>query len=157
MYTDKAHKKKARLQVPRILKQVDYSSLLFFLGILLTVAALDSAGILLRIAHVLDTMFRNKNVMVAFLGVTSSVVDNVPLTASTMGMFDVNVYPKDAPLWQLIAYCVGTGGSLLVIGSAAGVVVMGMEKMDFGWYVRKMSFPVFLGYMGGIITFILFN
>ncbi|MBU4334222.1 MAG: sodium:proton antiporter, partial [Candidatus Omnitrophica bacterium] len=150
VYTDAIHNKEEQLKVPRILAKVDYSSLLFFLGILLAVAALDSAGVLSNLANMLDSTFKNRNIIISLLGIISSIVDNVPLTASTMGMYDIALYPKDSFIWQLIAYCVGTGGSLLIIGSAAGVVVMGMEKIDFSWYIRKVSLIAFIGYLAGI-------
>jgi Na+/H+ antiporter NhaD/arsenite permease-like protein len=127
---------------------------LFFLGILLAVSALESAGILRQLAAWLDQYFGNKDIIATILGLLSAIVDNVPLTAATMGMYSLAQYPMDSKLWELLAYSVGTGGSILIIGSAAGVVVMGMEKIEFFWYLRRIALPALLGYFAGIAAYL---
>ena len=153
--TDLIHQKRDHLKVPSILTRIDFSSVLFFLGILLAVAALETAGILGSLALRMDHYFNNKDVIATVLGLLSAIIDNVPLTAATMGMYPLSSYPADSKLWEMIAYSVGTGGSILIIGSAAGVVVMGMEKISFGWYLKKVSLPVLIGYFLGIGSFLL--
>ena len=153
--TDLIHQEKDHFKVPSVLSKVDFSSVLFFLGILLTIAAVETAGILKNLALWMDAYFRNKDIIVTIMGLISSVIDNVPLTAATMGMYSLNSYPVDSKLWEMISYAVGTGGSILIIGSAAGVVVMGMEKISFTWYLKKMSLPVLTGYLIGIFSFLL--
>jgi Na+/H+ antiporter NhaD/arsenite permease-like protein len=139
------------------LSRIDASSVLFFLGILLAVGALESMSILTSVAGWLDASIGNKSTIVTLIGVLSSVVDNVPLVAAGMGMYSLNTYPTDHSFWQYFAYCAGTGGSLLVIGSAAGVAVMGMEKIDFVWYLKRISLLAFLGYVAGAAVYLLFN
>ncbi|MBI3618264.1 MAG: sodium:proton antiporter NhaD [Candidatus Omnitrophica bacterium] len=151
------HQKRDHLRVPSILTRVDFSSVLFFLGILLAVAALETAGILGSLALRMDNYFNNKDIIATVLGLLSSIIDNVPLTAATMGMYPLSSYPADSKLWEMIAYSVGTGGSILIIGSAAGVVVMGMEKISFGWYLKKISLPVLIGYFLGIGSFLMIH
>jgi Na+/H+ antiporter NhaD/arsenite permease-like protein len=132
------------------LRKIDTSGVLFFLGILLSVGAMDSAGILRSVAEFLNQNIPSESIVAAAIGVVSAVIDNVPLVAATMGMYPTTEVPMDDSLWQLIAFCAGTGGSLLVIGSAAGVALMGLEKVDFGWYAKKISLSAFAGYVGGI-------
>lgn len=153
--TDLIHQKRDHLKVPSVLTRIDFSSILFFLGILLAVAAMETAGILESLALRMDHYFNNKDIIVTVLGLLSAVIDNVPLTAATMGMYPLSSFPADSKLWEMIAYCVGTGGSILIIGSAAGVVVMGMEKISFGWYLKKISLPVLIGYLLGIGFFLM--
>jgi len=153
--TDLIHQERHYLRIPHILTKIDIASLLFFLGILLTVAALETAGILSHFAGWLDTHFANKDLIVSIFGALSAIVDNVPLTAATMGMYPLDTFPVDSKIWEMIAYCVGTGGSLLIIGSAAGVIVMGMEKITFSWYMRKLTLPVLAGYIAGIIVLLI--
>ncbi len=150
--TEILHSKRERkdLQVASVLGKIDLSSILFFVGILLTVAALQTAGILELTSTWLDTTIPNKDIVVTLLGVASSIIDNVPLVAATIGMYPLHVFPMDDKLWEMIAFCAGTGGSLLIIGSAAGVVVMGMENISFGWYLKKISIPVLIGYLVGV-------
>lgn len=143
------------LQVTAVLQRIDLSSILFFLGILLAVAALESAGILFSAADWMDVHIANKDIIITALGIVSAIIDNVPLVAATMGMYPISDFPADHKIWEMIAYCAGTGGSLLIIGSAAGVVVMGMEKIEFGWYLRKISFTALLGYLAGVLTYLL--
>jgi Na+/H+ antiporter NhaD/arsenite permease-like protein len=153
--TDLMHlSEREHLKVPRALGKVDFSSALFFLGILLAVSALEKAGILQNLAQVMDQYFHSKDIIATLLGLLSAIIDNVPLTAATMGMYDLVRYPMDSKLWELLAFSVGTGGSILIIGSAAGVVVMGMEKIDFFWYMRRISLPALLGYFAGIATYL---
>ncbi len=152
--TDLIHQKRESLRVPYVLTKIDFSSVLFFLGILLTIAAIETAGILKSLASWMDTYLGNKDLIATFMGLISSIIDNVPLTAATMGMYNSNSYPVDSKLWEMIAYSVGTGGSILIIGSAAGVVVMGMEKISFTWYLKKISLPALIGYLAGIFSFL---
>ncbi|MEI7801159.1 MAG: sodium:proton antiporter NhaD [Bacteroidota bacterium] len=154
--TEILHSKRERkdLQVASVLSKIDLSSILFFVGILLTVAALQTAGILELTSNWFDKTVPNKDVVVTLLGVASSIIDNVPLVAATIGMYPLNLFPMDDKLWEMIAYCAGTGGSLLIIGSAAGVVVMGMENISFGWYLKKTTVPALVGYLAGVICYL---
>jgi len=152
--TDLMNKEEWNLSVPHVLTKIDISSILFFLGILLTVAAVETAGILDKIALWMDTYLIITDVIVVTMGLMSSVIDNVPLTAAAMSMYDLSLYPVDSKFWEMMVYCVGTGGSILIIGSAAGVVVMGMEKISFTWYLKKISFPAFVGYLAGVVSFL---
>jgi Na+/H+ antiporter NhaD/arsenite permease-like protein len=103
----------------------------------------------------LDQTFGDQRIIISLIGVLSSIVDNVPLVAASMGMYSMDLYPQDHLIWEYLAYCAGTGGSILIIGSAAGVAVMGMERIDFIWYLRRISFLALLGYIGGAITYLL--
>jgi Na+/H+ antiporter NhaD/arsenite permease-like protein len=144
------------------LSKIELPSILFFLGILLAVAALESLGYLFHFAETLDKTMPMlgteshgelvSDLVVLILGVASAVIDNVPLVAASIGMFSV---PIDDPVWHFIAYSAGTGGSMLIIGSAAGVVAMGMEKMDFFWYLKKISWLALLGFLAGSASFML--
>jgi Na+/H+ antiporter NhaD/arsenite permease-like protein len=141
--TDAIHfgdSERQRLKVPQALSRIDTQGILFFLGILLSVGSLESAGILRQLANYLDANIPNGDLIASAIGVASAVIDNVPLVAATMGMYDLTSYPQDSDFWQLIAFCAGTGGSMLIIGSAAGVAFMGIEKVDFLWYFRKVIF-----------------
>lgn len=143
------------LKVPQALARVDLSSTLFFLGILLAVGTLDAANLLDRLAIWLDSHIGNTAIIATIIGLASSIVDNVPLVAASMGMYDIAHYPQDSEFWQLVAYCAGTGGSILVIGSAAGVVFMGLEKVDFFWYLKRISLAALVGYFAGIGAYLL--
>ena len=134
------------------LSKIELPSILFFLGILLAVAALESLGYLFTYAESMNKAIPNTDIVVMILGVGSAIIDNVPLVAASMGMFSE---PMDNPLWHFIAYSAGTGGSMLIIGSAAGVVAMGMEKIDFFWYLRKIAWLAAAGFLAGAICFIL--
>lgn len=134
------------------LSKIELPSILFFLGILLAVAALESLGYLFVFADSLNAAIPNTDIVVMLLGAGSAVIDNVPLVAASMGMFSE---PMDHPLWHFIAFAAGTGGSMLIIGSAAGVVAMGMEKIDFIWYLRKISWLALVGFVAGSLTFLL--
>ncbi|CAA7048325.1 unnamed protein product [Microthlaspi erraticum] len=138
------------LKVPHALSQIDIQGALFFLGILLSVSSLESAGILKEIANYLDDHITNVELIASVIGVVSAIIDNVPLVAATMGMYNLSKFPQDSTFWQLISFCAGTGGSMLITGSSAGVAFMGMEKVDFFWYFRKVSGFSFVGYVAGI-------
>lgn len=137
------------------LSRIDSSSVLFFLGILLAVAALESMHLLSQFAAWLDQSVGSKTVIITLIGLLSAVVDNVPLVAASMGMYSLETYPVDHFIWEYLAYCAGTGGSILVIGSAAGVAVMGMEKIDFIWYVKRISIIAMMGYFAGAAAYVL--
>ncbi|XP_043713931.1 sodium/proton antiporter 1 isoform X2 [Telopea speciosissima] len=143
-----------KLKVPQALSRIDSQGVLFFLGILLSVSSLEAAGLLRELANYLDANIPNIELIASAIGVVSAIIDNVPLVAATIGMYDISSFPQDSELWQLIAYCAGTGGSMLVIGSAAGVAFMGMEKVDFFWYLRKVSGFAFAGYTAGIVAYL---
>ncbi|KAJ6804082.1 sodium/proton antiporter 2-like [Iris pallida] len=143
-----------KLKVPQALSRIDTQGILFFLGILLSVSSLEAAGILRELANYLDAHIPNVELIASAIGVVSAIIDNVPLVAATMGMYDLTSFPQDSEFWQLVAFCAGTGGSMLIIGSAAGVAFMGMEKVDFFWYLRKVSGFAFAGYATGIIAYL---
>ncbi|XP_059288597.1 sodium/proton antiporter 1 [Lycium ferocissimum] len=155
--TDAIHygeSERLRLKVPQALSRIDTQGALFFLGILLSVSSLEAAGILRELANYLDAHIPSTELIASAIGVASAVIDNVPLVAATMGMYDLSSFPQDSEFWQLVAFCAGTGGSMLVIGSAAGVALMGMEKIDFFWYIRKVSGFAFAGYAAGIAAYL---
>ena len=131
------------------LSKIDMGSLVFFIGILLSVATLEHTHILTSLAQWLDQTIGNQAVIVMVIGVASAIVDNVPLVAASMGMYSLTQYPTDHFFWEFLAYCAGTGGSILIIGSAAGVAAMGLEKIRFFWYVKKISGLALVGYLAG--------
>lgn len=137
------------------LARIDVPSVLFFLGILLAVGALQSMDILHRFATFLDTTIGDNRIIITLIGILSAIVDNVPLVAASMGMYSMETYYPDHMIWEYLAYCAGTGGSILIIGSAAGVAVMGMEKIDFIWYLKRISLLAMLGYFAGAIVYLL--
>jgi Na+/H+ antiporter NhaD/arsenite permease-like protein len=137
------------------LSRIDVPSVLFFLGILLAVGSLESMLTLNHLAEYLAHGIGDNRIIVTLIGLLSAVVDNVPLVAASMGMFSMDIYPQDHLIWEYLAYCAGTGGSILIIGSAAGVAVMGMEKIDFMWYTRKISVIAMMGYFGGAAAYLL--
>jgi Na+/H+ antiporter NhaD/arsenite permease-like protein len=137
------------------LARIDVPSVLFFLGILLAVGALESMLTLHHFADYLNTTIGDNKIIITLIGILSSVVDNVPLVAASMGMYSMDVYPQDNMIWEYLAYCAGTGGSILIIGSAAGVAVMGMEKVDFIWYTKRISLIAMLGYFAGAVIYLL--
>jgi Na+/H+ antiporter NhaD/arsenite permease-like protein len=141
--------------VVHALRKADVPSVLFFLGILVAIAALESTHLLADLAVYMDKTVGNLNIIVISIGLLSAIIDNVPLVAATMGMYDMQTYPPDHYLWEFIAYCAGTGGSCLIIGSAAGVAAMGMEKIDFIWYLKKIALLALLGYLAGAFAYIL--
>ena len=163
------HRKKnvpesAKARISAVLGRVDFSTILFFLGILMAVAVLQCSGILHMLAQFLDENVGNVYVIDFIIGVLSSIVDNVPLVAGCMGMYDLQPasvadpalvpFVKDGVFWMFLAYCAGVGGSLLIIGSAAGVVVMGLEKINFIWYVKKFTLLAFAGYAAGAVWYV---
>jgi Na+/H+ antiporter NhaD/arsenite permease-like protein len=150
---DEVHKNK--FSVYRALERIDIPSVLFFLGILLAVTALQSVGILTGVANWLTNTLKNQTLIVTVIGLLSAVVDNVPLVAAAMGMYSLDQFPTDHSFWELLAYCAGTGGSVLIIGSAAGVAAMGIEKIDFFWYFKKISLLALVGYFVGIGVYLL--
>lgn len=144
-------------RVSDILSKIDLATIMFFLGILMAVAVLQEIGVLTALGQFLNDTFQGNHYLVTgIIGVLSSIVDNVPLVAGCMGMYPVEAVGDmavDGVFWQLLAYCAGVGGSILIIGSAAGVVVMGLEKITFGWYLKKISWVVFVGYLVGIVCY----
>ena len=150
LHSEKDDEEKHPFTVAHALSKIDTSSILFFLGILISIGALESTHLLLGLAQWMDKTIGNQDVIVVAIGLASAVIDNVPLVAASMGMYDLASFPADAKIWEFMAYCAGTGGSILIIGSAAGVAVMGMEKIDFMWYVRKISFTALIGYFAGV-------
>jgi Na+/H+ antiporter NhaD/arsenite permease-like protein len=130
-------------------------SILFFLGILLAVGALQTMGMLTSVATWLTDNLKNQTVVVTIIGLLSAIVDNVPLVAAAMGMYSLEQFPMDDTFWELLAFCAGTGGSILIIGSAAGVAAMGIAKIEFFWYLKKMSWLALIGYFAGIGVFLL--
>ena len=144
-------------RVSDIMTKIDLSTIMFFLGILMAVAVLQEVGVLTMLGKTLDETFQGNHYLVTgIIGVLSSIVDNVPLVAGCMGMYPVQAagdLAVDGIFWQLLAYCAGVGGSILIIGSAAGVVVMGLEKITFGWYLKKITWVVFVGYLAGILSY----
>ena len=144
-----------RYTVARALQKVDTPSILFFLGILLAVSALQSIGLLKELATFLTTTFKNDYLIGIALGLLSAIVDNVPLVAASQGMFDLATYPTDHPFWEFLALTTGTGGSAVIIGTAAGVAVMGIEQIDFMWYLKKIGWLALVGFAAGILIFLL--
>jgi Na+/H+ antiporter NhaD/arsenite permease-like protein len=158
--TDLLHFKyheRAHLRVPFILTKIDTASILFFLGVLLSMDALGSAGVLRKIAEGLSAYISSDATLAMVLGLISATVDNVPLVAATMGMYPLSDYPTDSSLWHMIAYAAGTGGSILLIGSAAGIVLMGMEKVNFFTYLKKASLPILIGFFAGLGSYLFLN
>jgi len=161
---DFTEEKKKRYSAHHALSRIEMSSILFFLGILVAVAALESAsvmgsggekvGLLKSVAEWLQATIPNQNIVVIFLGVFSAIIDNVPLVAASMGMY---TEPMDSKLWHFIAYSAGTGGSMLIIGSAAGVAAMGMERINFIWYFKNIAWLAAIGFLAGALVFLLMN
>ena len=155
MHKNKSDDDKQHLTLVRALGRIDMASIVFFVGILLAVAVLEHSHILPALAAWLDQTVGRLDLIVILIGLASAVVDNVPLVAASMGMYDLAKYPTDSFLWEFMAYCAGTGGSILIIGSAAGVAAMGLERIDFMWYVRKISLLALLGYLAGAGVYLL--
>ena len=158
LHKSKNDEQKSALSVIGVLKKVDVPTIFFFLGILLAVASLQSAGQLDIVATYLDKQFNGDIYVInMIIGLLSSIVDNVPLVAGAMGMYEIEAvgdFAVDGVFWEFLAYCAGTGGSVLIIGSAAGVAIMGILKIDFIWYLKNISFLALLGYMAGAATYI---
>ncbi|MDY0384944.1 sodium:proton antiporter NhaD [Trichlorobacter sp.] len=155
LHSRKEDEAKEHLTLVRALKQIDMSSIVFFIGILLAVATLEHTHILTNLAGWLNNTVGREDVIVTIIGMVSAIVDNVPLVAASMGMYSMAQYPPDSFLWEFMAYCAGTGGSILIIGSAAGVAAMGLEKIHFFWYVKRISGLALVGYFGGVIAYII--
>lgn len=155
IHKGKDQEQKQKLSVIRALERMDVPSVLFFLGILLAVGVLQNTGQLTALAGWLTQTFKQEELILSLIGILSAIVDNVPLVAATMGMYSLETYPVDHSFWILLAYCAGTGGSLLIIGSAAGVAAMGLEKIPFGWYLKNITWLAMVGYLAGIGVFLL--
>ncbi|MDQ3392554.1 MAG: sodium:proton antiporter NhaD [Bacteroidota bacterium] len=154
VHINKCETDKKPYTVIHALTKIDSASVLFFLGILIAIGALESMEILDHLAQWMTQTIGDLRVIVVVIGLASALIDNVPLVAATMGMYDLVNFPPDHLLWNFLAYCAGTGGSVLIIGSAAGVAVMGMESIDFMWYVKKISFIALIGYFSGVVTYL---
>ena len=157
---DLVHRKKEDLHKQRLtlvhaLSRIDLASIVFFIGILLAVATLEHTHMLRSLAGWLDQTIGRQDLIVMSIGLASAVVDNVPLVAAAMGMYSLQVYPTDHFLWEFLAYCAGTGGSILIIGSAAGVAAMGLERISFGWYLKHISGLALLGYLAGAAVYLI--
>ena len=146
---------KQRLTLAHALARIDMASIVFFIGILLAVAVLEHTHVLASLAEWLDRVIGRQDLIVLCIGLASAVVDNVPLVAASMGMYSLNTYPPDHFIWEFLAYCAGTGGSILIIGSAAGVAAMGLERISFGWYLKRISLLALLGYFAGAGVYLL--
>ncbi|MEY3489281.1 MAG: hypothetical protein RL655_849 [Pseudomonadota bacterium] len=155
IHREKPDDTKEHLTLVSALGRIDLSSIMFFVGILLSVATLEHTHVLSSLAAWLDQAVGRQDVIVLLIGLASAVVDNVPLVAASMGMYDLAQYPADSFLWEFMAYCAGTGGSILIIGSAAGVAAMGLEKIDFVWYAKKFGWLALAGYAAGAAVYIL--
>lgn len=154
LHNNRDAKSRKKLSISHALRKIDTTCIIFFLGILTGVASLESVGILSEIAAWMTRTVTNENIILITIGLISSVIDNVPLVAAVQGMYGLEIYPKDHNFWIFLSYCAGNGGSLLIIGSAAGVAAMGMEKINFFWYLKKITFFALLGYFAGALTFI---
>ena len=157
---DFTEERKAAYSAHKALSRIEMSSILFFLGILMAVAAIETVavgevGALRAVAEALDSVIPNQDIVIMILGFLSAIIDNVPLVAASMGMYDLATYPVDSKLWHFIAFSAGTGGSMLIIGSAAGVAAMGMERIDFIWYFKKITWLAFVGFAAGAAVFLL--
>ncbi|MCX8020962.1 MAG: sodium:proton antiporter NhaD [Chitinophagaceae bacterium] len=155
IHSGKDEIEKGPLSVNHALRKIDSSSILFFLGILLSISALQTTGILADLSKWLENTVGNLKIITLLIGIFSAIVDNVPLVAAAQGMYDLQHYPTDHYFWEFLAYCAGTGGSILIIGSAAGVAAMGMEKIEFFWYLKRIGWLAFLGYLAGAAIYIL--
>lgn len=154
VHKDKDEDTRQPLTLASALARIDMGSIVFFIGILLSVATLEHTHILASLATWLDQSVGRQDIIVLLIGLVSAVVDNVPLVAASMGMYSLEQYPPDSFLWEFMAYCAGTGGSILIIGSAAGVAAMGLEKIHFFWYVKKISGLALVGYLAGALVYI---
>ncbi|MDP2144781.1 MAG: sodium:proton antiporter NhaD [Gallionella sp.] len=154
VHRNKDEEAKQHLTLVAALQRIDMPSLVFFTGILLAIATLEHTHILAALAEWLDATVGNQAAIVFLIGIASAIVDNVPLVAASMGMYPLALYPTDSFTWEFMAYAAGTGGSILIIGSAAGVAAMGLEKIEFFWYVKKISLLAILGYVAGAATYV---
>lgn len=147
------HEDREYLKLPTAFSRIDISGVLFFLGILLSISALEVSGLLQELAVRMNDFISDPHYVAVAIGIFSALIDNIPLVAATMGMYSLEKFPMDSSFWQLIAYCAGTGGSILIIGSAAGVAFLNMEKVPFFWYVRRIGFAATAGYFAGIVYY----
>lgn len=154
IHSDKDEAEKDILSVNHAIRKIDTPSILFFLGILLAISSLQSTQILAGLAAWLDTAIGNATVVGLLIGFLSAIVDNVPLVAAAQGMYSLSHYPMDHLFWQFLAYCAGTGGSALIVGSAAGVAAMGLEQIHFFWYVKRISLLAIAGYLSGAVAYL---
>ncbi len=155
IHSGKDEAEKGVLSVNHALRKIDIPSILFFLGILISIAALQSAGILANLAGAMNDSIGNIKVITILIGLLSAIIDNVPLVAAAQGMYTLEQYPAGHFFWAFLAYCAGTGGSCLIIGSAAGVAAMGLEKIEFFWYMKKIGWLALIGYLAGAAAFLL--
>jgi Na+/H+ antiporter NhaD/arsenite permease-like protein len=155
LHKQKGDEEKDSLTVATALQRIDTPSILFFLGILISIAALQATGQLTQLAQWLTVTVKNETAIVTGIGLLSAVVDNVPLVAASQGMYSLQQYPTDHFFWEFLAYATGTGGSALIVGSAAGVAAMGMEKIGSGWYIKKISWLALIGFFAGILVYLL--
>jgi Na+/H+ antiporter NhaD/arsenite permease-like protein len=154
IHSDKDEAEKDIFSVNHAIRKIDTPSILFFLGILLAISSLQSTQILAGLATWLDTAIGNATIVGLLIGLLSAIVDNVPLVAAAQGMYSLSHYPMDDFFWQFLAYCAGTGGSALIVGSAAGVAAMGLERINFFWYVQRISFLAVAGYLSGAAAYL---
>ncbi len=155
LHREKPAEAKEHLTLTKALRRIDMASVVFFIGILLAVATLSANGMLPALAQWLDVKLGNQTLIVIIIGLCSAVIDNIPLVAASMGMYPLAQFPPDSFLWEFMAYCAGTGGSILIIGSAAGVAAMGLEKIEFFWYARRIGPLAFVGYFAGVAAYII--
>ena len=155
IHRNKDPDEKQHLTLASSLSRIDMGSLTFFIGILLAVTTLEHSHVLTSLADWLDKVVGRQDVIVVLIGLASSLVDNVPLVAAAIGMYDLAQYPPDSFLWEFLAFCAGTGGSILVIGAAAGVAAMGLEKINFFWYVKHISGLAVVGYFAGALLYVI--
>ncbi len=155
LHRNKPEEEKDHLTLTKALKRIDMASVVFFIGILLAVATLSANGMLPQLAHWLDIKLGSQTLIVILIGLSSAVIDNIPLVAASMGMYPLAQFPADSFIWEFMAYCAGTGGSILIIGSAAGVAAMGLEKIEFFWYARRIGPLAFAGYFAGVAAYII--
>ncbi|MEK6687935.1 MAG: sodium:proton antiporter NhaD [Gemmatimonadota bacterium] len=155
LHRNKPADEKEHLTLTKALRRIDMASVVFFIGILLAVATLSANGMLPALAQWLDVKIGNQAIVVIIIGLCSAVIDNIPLVAASMGMYPLAQFPTDSFLWEFMAYCAGTGGSILIIGSAAGVAAMGLEKIEFLWYARRIGPLALAGYIAGVAAYIL--
>jgi Na+/H+ antiporter NhaD/arsenite permease-like protein len=157
LHSNKDRDEKGMLSVNQALRKIDTPSILFFFGILMSIAALEQVGLLNDTASFLNHKLGDIKLIAMVIGVLSSVLDNVPLVAALQSMYSLEMFPTDHYFWEFLAYTAGTGGSILIIGSAAGVAVMGIEKIDFFWYLKNISWIALIGFLTGALVFILEN
>ncbi|MEW6738798.1 MAG: sodium:proton antiporter NhaD [Nitrospirota bacterium] len=155
LHREKPAEAKEHLTLTKALRRIDMASVVFFIGILLAVATLSANGMLPALAHWLDAKLGSQSLIVIIIGLVSAIVDNIPLVAASMGMYPLAQFPPDSFIWEFMAYCAGTGGSILIIGSAAGVAAMGLEKIEFFWYAKRIGPLAFIGYFAGVAAYII--